>query len=387
MDESVHKKEVSDKVPLSLYERLTPDIDLLQTLFFMGSLTFTVFCIWVYFDPPGHFSWFYLPPTIAFVVAATPQVKTNAMIIPSFFILFFILIVIYAIILPKLSGVVELGLLLFTCMFILFYFFDPMPRLIGIIGIATKLSLVNENQTYDFAHAANNALLNVGAYTIIYIFSYMLDSPRPEKAVLKRIHRYYKSAQFLTSMSIAGKQNKPQNIWTKFKIAFYRYELNTLPPKIHSWSNAINHKHFPNNKPETITDLLLSMHTLSNSLDEWLKSNILPQTPLMLNETKEELEKWRAGIEDVFRHYKHNFDSSLSSNMQAALNQHIKNLEAIINKHVTEITQVKENVSEQEKENLFRLVGSYQGLSLALISYASIAEQIDWKHWEEEVFA
>ncbi len=387
MDESVHKKEASEKIPQSIYERLIPDVDLVMRMLFMGSLTFVAFLLWVYVDPPGHFSWFYLAPTIGLVVAGTPQTKTNAMIIPSFFILFFILIVIYAMILPTLSGVFELSILLFSCMFILFYFFDPMPRLIGIIGIATKLGLENVDQTYDFAHAANNALLNVGSYTIVYIFSYMLGSPRPEKNVLKQFRRYYKSAHFLSAMMATTKKNTPQSITTKFKIAFYRYELKTLPSKIHSWSNAINHKHFPNNTPEAIADLLLSMHSLSNNLEDWFEANNLPQTPLLFNKTTEELEKWQAGIEDVFRHYQHNFDGLSSSRIQASLNQHVSHLETIINTHVKEIEQLKEQVTEQEKEHLFRLVGSYQGLSLALTSYASSAEQIDWAHWQEEVFA
>ena len=62
----------------------------------------------------------------------------------------------------------------------------------------------------------------------------------------------------------------------------------------------------------------------------------------------------------------------------------INTLEKIINFHLSR--QAKVTVSEQEK-NMFRLMGIYQGQSHALISYASIAEQINWKHWEEEVFA
>jgi len=60
-------------------------------------------------------------------------------------------------------------------------------------------------------------------------------------------------------------------------------------------------------------------------------------------------------------------------------------LEDIINRHEKQIKEA--NLSEQESQNLSRLMGSYQGLSHALISYASTAEQIDWKHWEEEVFS
>jgi len=219
------------------------------------------------------------------------------------------------------------------------------------------------------------------------MYSYLLDSPRPQRAVLKIIRRYYESAQFLTSIMALEKQKNQNGILLKLKIAFYRYEIKTLPLKIRSWTAAINHKHFPENTPDTIDDLLISIHALSNSFDEWFQSNSLPQTSLLLDETKKELDNWRVGIESVFQSYKNNFNSVLSNNMQDVLNQHIRNLEDIVNRHAKQIQEAKVTVSEEDKKNLYRLVGSYQGLSHALISYASIAEQINWKHWEEEVFA
>ena len=60
-------------------------------------------------------------------------------------------------------------------------------------------------------------------------------------------------------------------------------------------------------------------------------------------------------------------------------------LETIVNKNTKRIKLLE--ITADEKENFYRLVGSYQGLSLSLISYATAAEQINWNHWEEEVFA
>jgi len=385
MDESVHKKEASKKLPCSIYERLVPDIDIVKRLLFIGSFVFIVFCFWIFVDPPGHMYWFYIPPTVAMMVAAMPQMKTNQMVLPTFFILSFFIIV-YSVILPRLSGAVELFSILFICMFLVFYYLDGVLRVVGVIGISTKLMLFNE-QIYSFSSVSNMLLCSLGTYISIYMYSYLLDSPRPQRAVLKIIRRYYESAQFLTSIMALEKQKNQNGILLKLKIAFYRYEIKTLPLKIRSWTAAINHKHFPENTPDTIDDLLISIHALSNSFDEWFQSNSLPQTSLLLDETKKELDNWRVGIESVFQSYKNNFNSVLSNNMQDVLNQHIRNLEDIVNRHAKQIQEAKVTVSEEDKKNLYRLVGSYQGLSHALISYASIAEQINWKHWEEEVFA
>ena len=192
MDESVQIKEAPEKIVSSIYERLIPDIDTLKSLIFVALLTFGVFCIWIFFDPPGHLMWFYIPPTVAMLVAAVPQMKTNQMVVPAFFILIFYLLV-YSVVLPKTSGVVELFIVLFICMFLVMYFLKGIHKVVGVIAVATKLMLHNE-QTYSFATGANMVICSIGAYTTIYIFSYLLDSPRPQRAILKLIQRYYRSA-------------------------------------------------------------------------------------------------------------------------------------------------------------------------------------------------
>ena len=183
----------------------------------------------------------------------------------------------------------------------------------------------------------------------------------------------------------AIQSNENKGHWAEFKTAFYRYELRTLPLKIKAWSKAINHKHYPNNSVDEIDDLLVNIYSLTSSLEEWLIASHLKQTKHVLTETREELAKWHTGIERVFKDYNNNLDSSLSTQMENALIQHTTTLESIVNKHETKIKQL--DISEQEKEDFYRLIGSYLGLNRSLISYAKAAEQINWKHWEEEVFA
>ncbi len=43
-------------------------------------------------------------------------------------------------------------------------------------------------------------------------------------------------------------------------------------------------------------------------------------------------------------------------------------------------------LSDQDKEHLYRLLGAYRSLSEAGLEYAKTAEGIDWRHWRESRF-
>jgi len=379
MDDSVTRAPAPKKQK-SIYERLIPDIEHLKSTLFIGSFTFVCFCIWLYFDPAGHMLWIQIPPTIALIVVAVPQMKTNSMIVPAILI-YPIFMMTDFIIMPQLSKMTELAPLLFISMFCVFYFLKGGNRVLGVVALTTKM-IINNEQVYDFTTSVDMLILSLGAYISVYMFSYILGSPRPQRALLSLIRRYFKSATFLIS-EIQNNENKGH--WTKFKTAFYRYELRTLPLKIKAWSKAINHKHYLHNSIDEVDDLLVNIYSLTSSLEEWLIASHLSQTNLILTETREEFAKWHTGIEGVFNDYNNNLDCALSTRMEDALKHHINTLESIINKHDTYIKQL--DISAQEKENLYRLVGSYLGLSNSLISYAAATEQINWKHWEEEFFA
>ncbi len=46
----------------------------------------------------------------------------------------------------------------------------------------------------------------------------------------------------------------------------------------------------------------------------------------------------------------------------------------------------KDALSTEDYKNLYRLLGSYRGLSEAAIGYAQLAEGIDWARWHEARF-
>ena len=43
-------------------------------------------------------------------------------------------------------------------------------------------------------------------------------------------------------------------------------------------------------------------------------------------------------------------------------------------------------LSAEDRENFYRLLSSYRGLSEAVINHARIADKIDWPRWRETRF-
>ena len=46
-----------------------------------------------------------------------------------------------------------------------------------------------------------------------------------------------------------------------------------------------------------------------------------------------------------------------------------------------------DQISVQDRENFYSLLGTYRGVSEALVEYAGSAGGIDWERWREERFA
>ncbi len=379
VDDSKITKVLKKPAKRTVYELLTPDLEHLNGALYIGFIVFVFFIIWIYANPPGHIAWIQLPASIAMIIAASPQINAKILLKPTA-ILMTIALAIYILVMPALAGITQLGGLLFISAFLVFYYLDGIVRLVGLASIVQELPIENQ-QVYNFAAGANSLIFVVMAFMVLYASSYLLNSARPQRALLRNFHRFFKSAEFLADNVNTDKKSTPAK---KFQLAFYTYELHTLPLKITGWSKTINHKHFPKNSPESITRLVSSLYTLTNSLKEWIESNHLRQTTLISQETLEDLDKWRQSIEHALNNYSYKLDSTFSTRMKSALNEHIDVLERSINKNISHLKL--EDLSTQEKENFFQLLGSYQGLSLALISYAKEAENINWEHWKEEVF-
>jgi uncharacterized membrane protein YccC len=359
-----------------------PDRGYLEGALFAAVTTAAGFLVWIFFDPPGHSGWYQLGGTVGMAIAGLPQVKVTGLIKP-FAVALALGLATYVFIMPQLSSFLGLGLLLFLAMFIVRYFFSGLAVAAGQIAILNMIAVQN-HQAYSFAAMANAYLFTLAALVFVYALSYMRRSPRPEKAVVHLLGRFFRNAEFLISR-VELEQGHESSFLERWKTDFHRHELQTLPAKIGAWSKAINPKLFPNNTPEQVQALVASLQALVYRIEGLLDANSASQAESLARVMGEDVRVSRAGIESTFRAWSASPEAEPAAGLQERLATWLSGLEKRIGEAL-EQTDTGE-LSEQDWESFYRLLGGLRGVSEAAVAYAAVAGTIDWAQWREEVFS
>ncbi len=378
---SGEKKAVPAPGPM---ERATwlpvPDWDHLRSAAFVAVTTGVGFLIWIVFDPPGHSGWFQFSGTIALIIALAPTSRSSPLI-GLVAVSSAICLAIYVFVMPQLSSFLGLGSLLFSTMFLVCYFLSGMARFFGSMAILNILQIQN-HQVYSFAAMANVFIFLVLGFTFLFVMSYLLGSPRPEKVVLHLLDRFFRSAEFLMSRS------KPKPMRTsgmeRWRIAFHQRQLRSLPAKLGAWGKAIDRKRFPGNTPEQIQALVASIQALVYRIEQFLEAGVVRRAKPLSHELREDLKTWHAGIETIFGKWSRHPEAEPVAGLQQRLEAGLHRLENLIE---DVINRAGSDVNREAGAHFFRLLGGYRGVSEAALTYAGAAQIINWSHWREERFS
>jgi hypothetical protein len=242
---------------------------------------------------------------------------------------------------------------------------------------------IQNQQIYVFAPLANSALFIFLGILFVYGLTYALGSPRPEKAVLGLMRRFFHSAKCLASHSTLESEHAPSPM-ERWKIAYHRRELGALPGKIGAWNRTIDRKLFPGNTPEQVQTLVTSLQSLVYRMQELLDAGQAGRARPVLRELDNDLELWRRGFERTFARWSDQPEAQPQDDKTQSVKAWLGGFET----RVTEaVERADSSVTEQEGESFYRLLGAYRGLSAAALTYAGAANSIDWKQWREEKFS
>jgi len=228
---------------------------------------------------------------------------------------------------------------------------------------------------------ANMVLFLVMAFMFLYVMSYLLGSPRPEKVVLHMLDRFFHSAEFLISRKAINYM--PLSSLERWRIAFHTRQLSMLPSKLAIWSKIIDSKHIQDASGD-IQALVISIQNLVYRIEQFLETDIVFRAKPLSQELRDNLQIWHAGIENIFGRWALNPEAEpiapLRERLDAGFLRIEKQIEEVINRAGDEI-------SREEGENFFRLLGGYRGISEAVLVYAGIAQAINWSCLREERFS
>ena len=143
-----------------------------------------------------------------------------------------------------------------------------MARFFCSMAILNMLQIQNQ-QVYSFYAMVNVFLFLVMGFTFLFVMSYLLGSPRPEKAVLRMLDRFFRSAEFLMSRTGADASGafRPS---TGGESRSTSANCSSLPAKLAAWGKAIDRKHCPDTTPEQFQALVTSLQALVHRIEQFM---------------------------------------------------------------------------------------------------------------------
>jgi uncharacterized membrane protein YccC len=296
--------------------------------------------------------------------------------------------VLYVFVMPHLSGYTQLGTMIFGATFLIYYLlWQPRQAVarLGVIAQFLNVISVQNQQTYDFAHYANTAASIALAGGLAIAITYLPPSPRPEKVFLRLLARFFRHSEHLMSR-LALDWDQKKGIGDRWKTVLYQADLLGLPQKLALWGGKIDHRVLPDSSSEQVQALVTSLHALAFRFKALSETRDLPQADLLVRELLDDVRAWRLVVEEQLRLWADNPATALglSAEIQGRLTTRLAKLEARVEETVRLAGEGQ--LSAEDYENFYRLLGSFRGLSETGIGYARLAEKINWAQWREARF-
>ncbi|NBC32338.1 MAG: hypothetical protein GVY13_06640 [Alphaproteobacteria bacterium] len=365
--------------------RLVPDTDRLVDALRVTAVLLLACLGWIYVDGlPGGAGFVVFAGALAMIKAAMPQIPVQAMFVPAIvggaFSLF-----LYIGVMPHLSSFTGLAIMLFAATFAIYYWFykpsQALGRLFGVLMFLTLTDIASP-QSYDFTQMSEMAVMFPLIFALLAGMAFFPHSPRPEKVMLRQLGRFFRSSEYLMSTMRPGPVS-PADRWRR---AFHRHEIETLPGKMRAWGPHLETRLLPGTAPEQVEQLVTSLQTLSFRIQELLEARRQPLVEDLVRELLVDVREWRLKGQAAFRRLSAHPAAADEEAFRQSLEATLETLEARMRAVVDRTAREKAAMAEQGTETFYRLLGAYRALSEAMVDYAGRAAAIDWAPWREARF-
>jgi hypothetical protein len=338
------------------------------------------FFIWIYVNPPGHIAWYQFVPSLTLAFVQVPFLRLP--LLKPFGLAYSVGLLAYVFIMPQLSTFWQLGMLIFAFAFAAAYFLKGTAQLAVFLALFILMGIENQ-QSYDFAAAANSFLFTMMALLLVVAMSYITRTPRPEKAYLSMVGRFFRSCEFLLSR-MAAERLESRTFPERMRRAYHRRELRSLPEKLAHWGGQIDAAKFPSPSPEDRSGMVASFQILSFRMEDLIDARQAAHAEVVVRELTGDIGAWRMVMGETCRGWSTRRGEDRTDELRDKIKKRLARLNVGIEETLN--TAGDGEISEQESRNFYRLLGGFRGFSEAALVFADSAERIDWKHLREERF-
>jgi hypothetical protein len=357
-----------------------PDLDRLTAGVRVMATLWLAFLAIVYVqDWPGGPGFLAMVTPMGMALAGTPQVSVRNLLAPAV-IGVSIAGIAYIFIMPQLSSFAGLGLLIFAITFFICYrYSEPKQGLGRAFGLAMFVAIasISNEQSYSFLTVANTALMLPLVFMILAITAHIPFSPRPERIFLRLMGRFFRSCEYLLSSRDRESTGR--------MVAFHARELASLPQKMTGLIPQINPKALPGTSLAQLQDIATSLQSLADRMQGLAEANRYTQSMHLPNKIRHGASDWQITVQNTLSNLSIDPTSGNKEEFQSRLGEIMAVVEQRI-RHVLDKSG-KGQVSAQDGENFYRLLGAYRAVSDALVTYAGSTSRVEWAPWREERFA
>ncbi|WP_193164757.1 FUSC family protein [Microbulbifer hainanensis] len=370
-----------------------PDTDRVATTLRIMLALWMAYLVYLYVDGlPGGPTFVMLTGSLTLALAGTPQLRPLRVVLP-FTAVSVLMSLIYLLVMPRLTGFHELGLLIFAVTFgICQKFGSPAKQPVKMFLLALFVSFVaiNNSQSYSFLSVTTLWMVFTLVFLLLAVVSYFPFSPRPEKVFQRQMRSFVHSCATLLSdlatFGQGGAQSPVDLSLRSWRIRYHCHALATLPARLANWSKLVESRYLPVDSSGQLQQLVSAADTLGFQIRNLVEASRQRGNKVQGEHTTVS-DAWRASVSAALAEFAAALnrvevhvsgDTTLDESRQAQQQTLAAALQAAAADSDMSVTP--------ETEHILRIVGIAQGISQSLLALVRAARGIEWPRWNEERF-
>ena len=339
------------------------------------------FAFWYFVNPPGGPAIPMMAAIFGLMMVMAPA-NLFGLLIVLLLSMFVAVAPVYLFLMPSLDSGFSLLALIFVYTFIFAYLGGRSPILkIGPLAMFVMMVDINNQQSYSFIALVTTGLVMLLGISIVVIVHRLLSPMRPEKVLLRSMHRFLSgSARIIDNFRAVP----PRQQWRGRQRRKRVFETAILPisAQLLTVEKSLDYPLFPDNTPEKVQHLVDSLQSVRLRLQtlETSFTTAEAESPELMQSFDALNDKWRMRIASILGKWARleQTDALIKEwNSGATLSEDIEQ----------QLEQLQQNSNPddfdgQSLRNLYAVLGSTQSLLDAMHELGNSMQQINWQQWE-----